>query len=330
MRFFCEKCGRTYPIDGLNYKCDCGGLFKLRKDGSESVELPISLGEAQTPLVRKELFGARVLLKMDFQMPTGSFKDRGSVVLINKLKKMGIKEVVEDSSGNAGASVAAYCAAAGIKCHVYVPENTSAPRLHQMAAYGAHIVKVPGGRDNAAKAAQEAAGKTYYASHVYNPLFFEGTKSLAYELYVQIGFPDTIFVPAGNGTMLLGAYIGFKELGLLPKIIAVQSENCCPLYNRFNEMLLQAETKPTIADGIAIPHPPRLDEMAAAIRESRGNVMTVSEDEIMAANEMLGKMGIFVEDTSATVVAAAKKYFKNGFNNMRKVVIPLTGSGLKK
>jgi threonine synthase len=329
MRFFCEKCGKTYPIDGLKYKCDCGGLFKLRKDGSESVELPISLGEAQTPLVRKEIYGARVLFKMDFQMPTGSFKDRGSAVLINKLKKMGIDEVVEDSSGNAGASIAAYCAAADIKCHIYVPESTQAHRIRQISAYGAKIVKVPGGRDNAASAAQEAAGKTYYASHVYNPLFFEGTKSLAYEIYVQIGFPDTIFVPAGNGTMLLGAYIGFKELGLLPRIIAVQSENCCPLYNRFNDMLLQDETKHTIAEGISIPHPPRLDEMVSAVRESRGNVMTVSEEEIKAANEMLGKMGIYVEDTSATVVAAARKYFKNGYNNMRKVVIPLSGTGLK-
>jgi len=329
MQFFCDRCGKTYPIDGLRYKCDCGGLFKLRKDGSESVELPISLGEAQTPLVRKELYGARVMLKMDFQMPTGSFKDRGSAVLINKLKKMGIEEVVEDSSGNAGASIAAYCAAADIKCHIYVPESTPAHRIRQISAYGAKVVKVPGGRDDTAKAAQDAAGKTYYASHVYNPLFFEGTKSLAYEIYVQIGFPDTIFVPAGNGTMLLGAYIGFKELGLLPRIIAVQSENCCPLFNQFNDMLPQAETKPTIAEGISIPHPPRLDEMVAAVRESRGSVMTVSEEEIKAANEMLGKMGIYVEDTSATVVAAAKKYFKNGYNNMRKVVIPLSGTGLK-
>ena len=330
MRFFCERCGRTYPIDGLAYKCECGGLFKLRKDGSESVELPVSLGEAQTPLIRKELYGARALLKMEYQLPTGSFKDRGSVVLVNKLKKMGITEVAEDSSGNAGASMAAYCAAAGIKCHVYVPDDTPAPRLRQMAAYGAHVVKVPGGREKAALAAQEAAKKIYYASHVYNPLFFEGTKSMAYEIYVQIGFPDTVFIPAGNGSLLLGTYIGFKELGLLPRIIAVQSENCCPLYNRFNEMLLQAETKPTIAEGIAIPHPLRLDEMAAAVRESRGSVMTVSEDEIRAANEMLGKMGIYVEDTSATVVAAAKKYFKNNINNMRKVIIPLTGTGLKK
>ena len=197
MRFFCEKCRKSYPIDGLQYKCNCGGLFKLRKDGDERVELPVSLGETETPMLKKELYGARVYLKMDHMMPTGSFKDRGSIVMVNKLKEMGIKEVVEDSSGNAGASVAAYCAAAGIKCHIYVPENTSHARLGQIAAYGADIVKVPGGRESASKAAQEAAFKTYYASHIYNPLFFEGTKSLAYEIYVQLGFPG-YHIPAGG------------------------------------------------------------------------------------------------------------------------------------
>lgn len=328
MRFSCERCGKSYPIGGLAYKCSCGGLFTLRKEGKESVDLPVSLGETNTPLLRKEIYGARVYFKMDHLMPTGSFKDRGSVVLINKLKEMGIVEVVEDSSGNAGASIAAYCAAAGIKCHIYVPEGTPAAKLRQIGAYGADIVKVTGPRENAGKAAQEAAGKTYYASHVYNPLFLEGTKSMAYETYVQMGFPDTVFVPAGNGTLLLGTYIGFKELGFLPRLIAVQSENCCPLYNRFYD-LPPVEPGPTIAEGIAIAHPPRLEEMAYAVRESGGSVMTVSDDEIRAANDVLRHMGIYVEDTSAVVVAGARRYFKNGINNMRKVVLPLTGSGLK-
>ncbi|HTY90699.1 MAG TPA: threonine synthase [Methanocella sp.] len=328
MHFSCERCGKSYPLKGLAYKCDCGGLFTLRKIGKEKVDLPVSLGEATTPLLKKEIYGARVYFKMDHMMPTGSFKDRGSVVLANMLKELGIEEVVEDSSGNAGASIAAYCSAAGIKSHIYVPEGTPQAKLKQIAAYGADIVKVPGPRENASKAAQEAAKKTYYASHVYNPLFFEGTKSMAYEIYVQIGFPDIIFVPAGNGSLLLGAYIGFKELGFLPRLIAVQSENCCPLYSKFYD-LPAAEPKPTIAEGIAIAEPPRLDEMAAAVRESGGSVMTISDDEIRAAGEMLGHMGIYVEDTSAVVVAAARRHFKSGINNMRKVVLPLTGSGLK-
>ncbi len=329
MRFLCESCGKTYPIEGLDYRCSCGGLFRLKKDGKERIDLPVSLGETATPLLKKDIGGARIFLKMDHLMPTGSFKDRGSVVMVNKLKELGIGEVVEDSSGNAGASVAAYCAAAGVGCRVFVPEATHPVKLRQISAYGADIVKVPGSREDAAKAAQEAAKKVYYASHVYNPLFFEGTRTMANEVYVQIGFPDTVFVPVGNGTLLLGTYIGFKELGFLPRIVAVQSEACCPLYNRFYG-LPPAGAGPTIAEGIAIASPPRLDEMVAAVKESGGDVVTVSDDEIKAANETLGRGGIYVEDTSAAAVAGVKKYFKNGFNKMRKVVVPLTGSGLKK
>ncbi|MBU2700177.1 threonine synthase [Sporomusaceae bacterium BoRhaA] len=153
--------------------------------------------------------------------------------MVNKLKELGIKEVVEDSSGNAGAAFAGYCAAAGIKGNIYLPENTSPGKIKQVNAYRANVVKVPGMREDTAKAILKAAENTYYASHVYNPLFFEGTKSLAYEIYEQIDIPDYIVVPAGNGTMLLGVYRGFKELGKLPRIIAVQSKNCAPLFSKF-------------------------------------------------------------------------------------------------
>lgn len=328
VRFSCERCGKTYPLEGLKYKCDCGGLFQLRKDGADKVDLPVSLGEMATPLVKKDLYGTRVFLKMDHLMPTGSFMDRGSVVLVNKLKELGIARIVEDSSGNAGASVAAYCAAAGIGCRIYVPDATPPTKLKQIASYGAEIVRIPGPREDAARAAQEAAKNTYYASHVYNPLFFEGTRSMAYEIYVQMGFPDTVLVPAGNGALLIGTCLGFKELGFQPKIVAVESENCCPLYNRFND-LPQAEAKPTVAEGIAIAAPPRLDEMAAAIRESGGSAITVSDEEMRSAGAMLGKMGIYVEDTSAAVVAAAGRYFKGGIDHRQRVVLPLTSSGLK-
>ena len=108
----------------------------------------------------------------------------------------------------------------------------------------------------------------------------------------------------------------------------MQSQNCCPLYNKFYD-LPQTEAKPTIAEGIAISGPPRLDDMVAAVRESGGSVMTVTDDEIKAARHVLGHMGIYVEDTSAVVAAASRRYFKSGINNMRKVVIPLTGTGLK-
>jgi len=330
MIFLCQNCGMTYPIDGLKYKCDCGGLFILKKEGYEEVKITVSLGEVKTPILMRNIYGIDIFLKLDYLMPTGSFKDRGALVLINKLKELGIKEVVEDSSGNAGASIAAYCAAAGIKCNIFVPENTSPGKIKQIEAYGANIVKVPGSRDDVAKAVASAAEKIYYASHVYNPLFFEGTKSLAYEIYEQIGIPDYILVPTGNGTMLLGIYNGFKEIGKLPKIIAVQSENCSPIYRRFYG-LQSVPVKETIAEGIAVGTPARINEIIETVKESGGDIITVSDEEVKNAWNILCLMGFYVEYTSATAVAAVKKYFKDCLErNELKILVPLTGIGLKK
>ena len=271
MHFHCSICGKVYPISGLDYKCECGGLFNLNKTKEEEIPITVSLGEVRTPILWRNLQGRKVHLKLDYMNPTGSFKDRGAFVMVNKLKELGIKEVVEDSSGNAGAAFAGYCAAAGIKCNIYLPESTSAGKIKQISAYKANIVKVPGTRDDTAKAILKAAETTYYASHVYNPLFFEGTKSLAYEIYEQIGIPDYIVVPAGNGTMLLGIYKGFKEIGQLPHIIVVQSKNCAPIFSKFKNQPAP-EMKSTVAEGIAILEPKRIDEMIAAVKDSKGDI----------------------------------------------------------
>lgn len=329
MHFYCSDCAKTYPVDGLDYQCECGGLFKLQVAKEEKMPTMVSLGELRTPLIKRKLENKEVYLKLDYMHPTGSFKDRGAFAMINVLKELGIKEIVEDSSGNAGAAIAGYCAAAGIKCNIYLPESTSAGKIKQISAYKANVVKVPGTRDDTAKAILQAAEKTYYASHVYNPLFFEGTKSLAYEIYDQIGIPDYIVVPAGNGTMLLGVYIGFKELGRLPRIIAVQSENCAPLVSRFKGQPVGV-SKPTAAEGIAIQKPKRMEEMIAAVKESKGDFIAVNDESILQAQEMLGEMGIYVEATSGAAVAGMLQYFNEDFEEKLSIVVPLTGSGLKK
>jgi len=281
-----------------------------------------------TPVVKRNISGMEVYLKLEYLMPTGSFKDRGAIVLVNAIKELGITEVVEDSSGNAGASIAGYCAAAGIKCNIYIPESTSAGKIKQIQAYKANVVKVPGTRDDTAKAVLSAARHTYYASHVYNPLFFEGTKSLAYEIYGQIGIPDFIVVPVGNGTMLLGVYRGFSELGRLPRIIAVQSENCAPIYNKYHHKP-EVEAKETLAEGIAVQRPMRIDEIIQAVRASGGEFITVSDDSVRKAHEHMGAMGFYIELTSSTVIAGLE-YFKGMDTAGAKIVLPLTGSGLKK
>lgn len=329
MHFYCSDCAKTYSVDSLDYQCECGGLFKLHVAKEDKMPTTVSLGELRTPLIKRKFEHKEVYLKLDYMHPTGSFKDRGAFAMINALKELGIREIVEDSSGNAGAAIAGYCAAAGIKCNIYLPESTSAGKIKQISAYKANVVKVPGTRDDTAKAILQAAEKTYYASHVYNPLFFEGTKSLAYEIYDQIGIPDYIVVPAGNGTMLLGVYIGFKELGRLPRIIAVQSENCAPLVSRFKGQPVGA-SKPTAAEGIAIQKPKRMEEMIAAVKESNGDFIAVNDESILQAQEMLGEMGIYVEATSGAAVAGMLQYFNEGFEEKLSIVVPLTGSGLKK
>lgn len=329
MQFHCSKCGKYYPINGLEYRCECGGLFNLEKDQGEAVPQLVSLGEVVTPLLQHKFHNMALHLKLDYMMPTGSYKDRGAFALINKLKELGVTEVVEDSSGNAGAAIAGYCAAAGIKCNIYLPDSTSMGKIKQATAYKANVVKVPGSREDTAKAIKKAAETTYYASHVYNPLFFEGTKSMAYELYEQIGIPDYIVIPTGNGTMLLGAYIGFKELGKLPKLIAVQSENCDPIYRKLKNLPSHQYTE-TAAEGIAIQEPMRVDEIIAAVKESGGDMITVTDHDVKVAQAMLGEMGIYVEVTSGAALAGALNYFKNSYSSGLKIVVPLTGSGLKK
>jgi len=328
MFFYCKECGKQYPADGIDYKCECGGLFELGRE-SVQIEKPlVSIGGTVTPMFERTIGGVTMQLKLDYYMPTGSFKDRGAYVLINKLKEFGVEEVVEDSSGNAGAAIAGYCAAAGIKCSIYVPESTSEGKIKQVKAYGAELVKVPGSRDDTSLAIQAAAQKTYYASHVYNPLFFEGTKSIVPEIAAQCGIPDYIVVPAGNGTMLLGVYLGFKELGTLPRIIAVQSAHCTPVYAKFKG-IPALPPSPTAAEGIAVGTPMRIEEMVEAVRESGGDFITVEDEEVLFAKDELAKMGIYCEPTSGVAVAAAKKYFGNDAHGA-KIVVPLTGSGLKK
>lgn len=329
MYFYCWVCGKEYPIEGFEYRCSCGGLFALRKEPGEKIRGGVSLGEVETPVLERELGGVPMRLKLDYFQPTGSFKDRGAFAMINKLKELGVKKVVEDSSGNAGAAVSAYCAAAGIKCSIYLPAAASEGKIKQALAYGAEVIKIGGPRDDVAGAVMEAAKSTYYASHVYNPLFFEGTKSIVPEIVKQSGTPDYIFVPLGNGTMLLGVYHGFKEIGRLPKIIAVQSSRCAPVFSKFKGVA-PAELAPTVAEGIAVGTPARLEEIIAAVRESGGDIITVGDHEVLEVKEALARLGVYCEPTAGAAPAGAVKYFAGKSVEALNIVVPLTGSGLKK
>jgi threonine synthase len=293
---------------------------------------PITLGEGMTPLI--PALDGRMWFKVESANPSGSFKDRGAAVLLTHLAHAGVREVAEDSSGNAGAAVAAYSARAGIAASIFVPEATSPGKLAQVAAYGARAVRVPGTRDAVAEAAQTSPGT--YASHCWHPLFFHGVKTLAYELWEQLGWrgPDWVVTPVGHGTLLLGLALGFRELhgagviDRLPRLLGVQTVGCAPLAG-------PALARPpgrgdTIAEGIRIRTPVRGPEIQAAVRESGGQWAIVDDDEIRRAQARLGEEGCFVEPTAAVAPAAAWRLRnEDAIPPGDLVVVPLTGHGLK-
>jgi len=283
--------------------------------------------------------GKDTLVKQDQLFPTGSYKDRGAAVLISKVKELGITRVVEDSSGNAGCSIAAWCARSGIECQIFTPANTSPAKTTQIKLFGAQLELTPGTRENTARAVMLAASRTYYASHSWNPYFLHGTKTWAFEVWEQLGWqaPDTVILPVGNGTLFLGAYIGFKELlvageiNRLPRMIAVQSEACAPLAKAFDDNqdeLPEVKMQETLAEGIAIATPIRGKQIIRAVRDTGGTFMTVNEAEIIESLFDLARQGACIEPTSAAATAAATRYMRKACENER-VVTTFTGHGLK-
>lgn len=298
----------------------------------------VTLGEGWTPLIATEWDGHPIYLKAEYLNPTGSFKDRGAAVLVTALKAAGVERVVEDSSGNAGAALAAYAARAGLKATVYVPAHASPVKQAQIAIYGARVVPVPGPRAEAAHAVRRAAsGGAVYASHVYTPFYPQGMRTVAFELWEQLGgwAPSSIIVPVGHGGLLLGLYRGFGELlaagfvERLPQLFAVQARACAPLahaWERGATDVVPVEEGETVAEGVRIAAPPWGRQVLAAVRESGGEVLALRDGEILAAQRKLACQGFYVEPTSA-LAAAALDHLHGRLGDLPVVV--LTGSGFK-
>ncbi len=379
----CTLCGAA-PEDAGAWRCSCGGPFYLAFAGEaplESVEperaglwryrralppLPpgeiITLGEGMTPLVPARLEGRDLLLKCDFCNPTGSWKDRGWTVAVSHLRSRGVARVVEDSSGNAGASLAAYGARAGMEVTVFVPHDSPAMKRRQIEAYGAQVVRVEGGRDAVASACLEAAHDRFYAGHAWNPHFLAGPRTLAWELVEQMGgqAPAAVCVPVGQGGLLLGLAHGFADLvaaGSLdraPRLVAVQSAAFAPLVEGWRrlagtapgpgaapgapELAAMVAAGPpavrggdTLADAIRTPRPVRYGEVLAALAASRGVAVAVEDDVISRAGHALGRAGFDAEPTSAAAAAGALLALAEGSLHAGDgpVVVVLTGHGLK-
>ena len=321
------------PLPGITRAdIDAGerSLWRYRKSFPMQAAEPISMGEGCSPLVARTLHGATALLKCEWFMPTGSFKDRGASVMLSLLRAQAIASVLEDSSGNGGAAVAAYAAAGGMRATIFTPQSTSPAKTVQMRAYGAAVAAMNAPED-----------EMFYASHNWHPFFLHGTKTLAYELWEDLGFhaPDNVIVPCGAGSNVLGCEIGFSELlrageiDTLPRIFAAQPANCAPIAASFLagvDTPVETAITPTIAEGTAIAAPIRLREVLGTLRETRGGAVTLTEAEIGQAALDLARIGFYVEPTCAQGAGAFAKLLATGtITPDQTTVLVLTGTGLK-
>ncbi|MFH0986592.1 MAG: threonine synthase [Candidatus Micrarchaeota archaeon] len=354
--FICTECSQHYKT--FRYSCDCGGVLIYtgadrykwkpkehlqgvwRYQSMLPVAKSVSIGEGFTPLVkRRDTPHKNIWMKLEGDNPTNSFKDRGSTVVVSHARNEGRRMIGVASTGNMGASVAAYAAYGNLKAKVFVPADTPSEKLSQIKAYGPELVKVNGNfNDCVEKLKHESINKgVYMAETGLNPYYIEGEKTIAFEIYEQFGnkVPDKIVVPLGTGGLTTAIFKGFaelKRLGItkkLPQMIGVQEKGCSPIADAWKAgtYLIKPVEKPTgIASAILVKTPFNGKSALQAIKLSKGKVISISTEEIKQAVHTLGKEGVFAEPAAATT-AAALPYID--FSNDEKVVLIVTGSGLK-
>ncbi len=350
----CRACGRTY---GDRWRCACGhpldyanpprpegpapsrGELDGRGLWAFDAFLPMApratLGEGATPLVDAPAWDAS--FKLEYVFPTGSFKDRGATATISRAVSLGADTVLEDSSGNAGAAIATYAARAGLLARIFVPASVKASKLRAIERTGATPVRIEGTRQDVTDACVEAveAGEGWYASHAWNPAFFAGTATVAYEIAADRDWtvPDAVVTPLGHGTLFLGAYRGFRALyesgwtDRVPRMLGAQAVGYAPIAAALHG---EGDGTNDLADGIQIRDPVRRDQVLRAVRESEGDVVAVGEDAVERELDALHRRGFYVEPTSAVAPAALRELRDRGVLSADDdVVVALTGSGLK-
>jgi threonine synthase len=309
----------------------------------------VSLGEGITPLQKASNYAGAVKIsdltfKLDYMNPTGSFKDRGTAVTVSNLRELSITSAMDDSSGNAGTSLAAYCGSAGIECTLYVPASIPTEKLIQAKIYGAKIESISGSRTDVARAVEVRSKSPgpYYVSHNLSPFFFEGMKTFAYETAEMWDWktPDHIVFPVGGGALMAGAWKGFEELmelgwiQHLPHLHCVQSEACMPIveaYRKGRARIEPVSESETIAGGIRISRPARGGQILQTLLSSHGAAVAVSDGAILKHQRLLAmKEGIFAEPTSCAALAGLEELTSDGvIGRDESVLVPITGFGLK-
>ena len=365
----CLDCSLELPLNYLSVFCPCGGLlqveFKRLPEVSwevfrsrefrlwryrELIPLPreaeiVSLDEGGTPLIRlgrlKDVI-REVYVKFEGANPTGSFKDRGMTVAVSMAKYLGAEIVACASTGNTSASMSAYASRAGLKALVVLPEGkVSEGKLMQAILHGATLLYVTGNFDKALETVIKLSSEySIYILNSLNPWRIEGQKTLAYEIADELGVPEWVILPVGNGGNITAVWKGFKELreaGLidsLPRLAGIQAEGASPLAKAFNqgkEIPEFLDNPETIATAIRIGKPVNWSRALKAVRESEGVMISVSDDEILRAQALLARNeGLGVEPASAASLAGLIKLRKEKIADREdKVVLIATGHALK-
>lgn len=296
------------------------------------------------PNLRSKLKLANLWLKDDTVMPTGSFKDRASALVVASARGLGRDTIVTASTGNAATALAGQAASVGLKCVIFVPSSAPVAKLTQIVVLGGRLIPIRGNYDEAFELSIKAskAFGWYNRNTAYNPFTIEGKKTAALEIWEQLGYspPDWVIVPTGDGVILAGIEKGFGDLracGLIdrvPRIAAVQAAGCAPIVRAFEQgsSIITPEPKPkTIADSIAVGVPRAGRLVLKALRSCNGVAVRVADDEIVAAISLIGRTtGIFAEPAAAAAIAGLKKLAENGtIAEDATVVALITGNGLK-
>ncbi len=365
----CIKCGKKYNVDEIEYTCpSCGGdgVLWFEYDYSnikvEDNKSFIEKWRGIFPFLKVESLKFRDLFptpiytsknissyldmpflyfKDDMRNPSGSFKDRASIFVINHAIEKGYKKISLASTGNAASSMAQIGAAFGVKTYIFVPHTIPKPKLAQLVVYGAEIIMINGNYDMAFDLSIKVSKEFgwYIRNTGFNPYTVEGKKTVSLEIIDKIGVPDWVFVPTGDGCILGGVYKGFYDaykLGVIdkmPRLVAAQSEGSQSIVKAFREgkKIPEKVNAKTIADSISVDYPRNGIMALKGLYETNGLGVTVTDNEILEAQRFLGSVGgIFAEPASSCAFASLIKAKREGLiKRDDKVVILLTGNGLK-
>lgn len=358
-RYVCDSCGIEGILDIIyDYSTVSISVDELKKNQDRSLwryrsflpleaDTPVSpLQVGWTPLYRQPRlerdFGlAEVYIKDDGRNPTASLKDRASAVGVSKALEANAKAICAASTGNAASSLSGFAASLGLPCYIFVPKRAPKAKIAQLLVYGARTLIIDESYDRAFELSVEAAQKYgFYSRNCgYNPYLVEGKKTVAFEIWEQLGFkvPDQVFVSIGDGCITSGIYKGFydlKQVGLidrLPRIIGVQAAGCNPIEVAFKTGTFTPQNGNTIADSIAVGVPRNRLKALRGLKESQGDVISVTDDEIREAlTAMPRTTAVFGEPAAVTAYAGFTKLARAGkIDKKLKSVILITGNGLK-